>query len=333
MIKRIPALGGISIAIALGVCSAPQTAVAQQSTGSKAGWTHPMTPWGEPDLQGIWPLNHLISTPFQRPERFGERRFLTDEEFAAAQKSAEARNTRFESGAIPQADSGQATRLTSLMSDPPNGRFPALTAKGKELYDKMRGSYKPGQTVFDSPEDFDSWDRCITRGLPVSMLPRNYNNGIRIMQSPGYVVIVLEMAHEARIIPTNGRPALDPSIKQWLGESRGRWEGNTLVVETTNFNGKPAMTNAGVPGSPPLNPSTETMRFSERFTRTSDDTIEYKMTVVNPDVLSTGSWSAEFPWKLDNKYEMFEYACHEGNTAIRGYIETSRFERANKAPR
>jgi len=333
MIKRIPALGGISIAIALGVCSAPQTAVAQQSTGSKAGWTHPMTPWGEPDLQGIWPLNHLISTPFQRPERFGERRFLTDEEFAAAQKSAEARNTRFESGAIPQADSGQATRLTSLMSDPPNGRFPALTAKGKELYDKMRGSYKPGQTVFDSPEDFDSWDRCITRGLPVSMLPRNYNNGIRIMQSPGYVVIVLEMAHEARIIPTNGRPALDPSIKQWLGESRGRWEGNTLVVETTNFNGKPAMTNAGVPGSPPLNPSTETMRFSERFTRTSDDTIEYKMTVVDPDVLSTGSWSAEFPWKLDNKYEMFEYACHEGNTAIRGYIETSRFERANKAPR
>jgi len=333
MIKRIPALGGISIAIALGVCSAPQTAVAQQSTGSQAGWTHPMTPWGEPDLQGMWPLNHLISTPFQRPERFGERRFLTDEEFAAAQKNAEARNTRFESGAIPQADSGQATRLTSLMSDPPNGRFPALTAKGKELYDKMRGSYKPGQTVFDSPEDFDSWDRCITRGLPVSMLPRNYNNGIRIMQSPGYVVIVLEMAHEARIIPTNGRPALDPSIKQWLGESRGRWEGNTLVVETTNFNGKPAMTNAGVPGSPPLNPSTETMRFSERFTRTSDDTIEYKMTVVDPGVLSTGSWSAEFPWKLDNKYEMFEYACHEGNTAIRGYIETSRFERANKAPR
>ena len=333
MIKRIPALGGISIAIALGVCSAPHTAVAQQSTGSKAGWTQPMTPWGEPDLQGMWPLNHLISTPFQRPERFGERRFLTDEEFAAAQKSAEARNTRFESGAIPQADSGQATRLTSLMSDPPNGRFPALTAKGKELYDKMRGSYKPGQTVFDSPEDFDSWDRCITRGLPVSMLPRNYNNGIRIMQSPGYVVIVLEMAHEARMIPTDGRPALDPSIKQWLGESRGRWEDNTLVVETTNFNGKPAMTNAGVPGSPPLNPSTETMRFSERFTRTSDDTIEYKMTVVDPGVLSTGSWSAEFPWKLDNKYEMFEYACHEGNTAIRGYIETSRFERANKAPR
>ena len=165
------------------------------------------------------------------------------------------------------------------------------------------------------------------------MLPRNYNNGIRIMQSPGYVVILLEMAHEARIVPTDGRPVLDPSIKQYLGESRGRWEGNTLVVETTNFNGKTAMTNAGVPGSPPLNPSTENMRFIERFTRTDNDTIEYQMTVENPEVLTTGSWSAAFPMKLDNDYQMFEYACHEGNTAIRGYIETSRYERAHKAPK
>jgi hypothetical protein len=330
MVKRILTLGGISIGIGLMVCWMPGTAAAQQPARSKPGWTHPKTPWGEPDLQGIWPLNHLIGTPLQRPERFGERRFLTDEEFAAAQKNVDTRNKRFESGAIPQADSGEVTRLTSLIIDPPDGRFPALTAKGKELYDNMRGSYKPGQTVFDSPEDFDTWDRCITRGLPVSMLPRNYNNGIRIMQSPGYVVILLEMAHEARIIPTDRRPVLDPSIKQYWGESRGRWEGNTLVVETTNFNGKPAMTNAGVPGSPPLNPSTENMRFIERFTRTDNETIEYQMTVENPEVLTTGSWSAAFPMKLDNDYLMFEYACHEGNTAIRNYIETSRYERAHK---
>src|ERR1041385_3595498 len=272
MVKRILALGGISIGISLMVCSAPQMALAQRPSGSKSAWTPPKTPWGEPDLQGMWPLNHLISTPFQRPVKFGERRLMTDEEFAAAQKSTEARNSRFESGAIPQADSGQATRLTSLMSDPPNGRFPALTPKEKELYDKMHGSYKPGQTVFDSPEDFDSWDRCITRGMPVSMLPRNYNNGIRIMQSPGYVLLVLEMAREVRVIPTDGRPALDNSIKEWLGESRGHWEGNTLVVETTNFNGKTDMTNAGVPGSPPINPTTENMRIAERFTRTGNDT-------------------------------------------------------------
>ncbi|MBV9507840.1 MAG: hypothetical protein JO323_22855 [Acidobacteriia bacterium] len=136
------------------------------------------------------------------------------------------------------------------------------------------------------------------------------------------------MAHEVRIIPTNGHPPLDKSIKEWLGESRGHWEGNTLVVETTNFNGKTDMTNAGVPGSPPLNPTTTNMRITERFTRTDNETIEFQMRVEDPDIVVT-PWAVEFPLKLDNKYQMFEYACHEGNTAIRGYIETSRFERAH----
>ncbi len=322
----------IRVALCIGLlgCAMPGTAAAQQPAARPAAWTPPMTSWGEPDLRGTWPLNHLISTPFQRPERFGERRLLTDEEFAAAQKSADDRNTRFLSGAIPQADAGQATRLTSLLVDPPNGRFPALTPRGQELYEQMRGSYKPGQTVFDSPDDFDTWDRCITRGLPVSMLPRNYNNGIRIMQFPGYVVILLEMAHEARVIPTTRRPALGGAIRQYLGESRGRWEGSTLVVETTNFNGKPAMTNLGVPGSPALTPATANLRFTERFTRTAGDTIDYQMTVEDPEVLTTGTWSAAFPLQLDNDYQMYEYACHEGNSAIRNYIETSRFERARK---
>jgi hypothetical protein len=166
------------------------------------------------------------------------------------------------------------------------------------------------------------------------MLPRNYNNGIRIMQFPGYVVILLEMAHEARIIPTTARAAqsrspLASSIAQYLGESRGRWEGNTLVVDTTNFNGKTAMTNAGVPGSPPLTPSSPSMYIVERFTRTAADTIDFQITVTDPEIL-TRSWTAAFPLKLDNDYQMFEYACHEGNTAIRNYIETSRFERAKQ---
>jgi hypothetical protein len=330
MIKRILALGGISI----GLMVCPAAAQQQPQTGANKKWTPPKTPWGEPDLQGIWPLNHLIATPFQRPEKYGDRRLMTDEEYAAAQKSAQARNQRFESGAIPQADSGTAVlRLTSLLSDPPNGRFPALTPKGKELYEKMHGSYKPGQTVFDSPDDFDSWDRCITRGMPVSMEPRNYNNGIRIMQSPGYVLIVLEMAHEVRIIPTDGRPALDKSIKEWLGESRGHWEGNTLVVETTNFNGKSDLTNSGVPGSPPLTPASESERVTERFTRTDNDTIEFQMRVEDPDVI-VSPFTVEYPMKLDNKYQIYEYACHEGNEAIRGYIVNSRFERTHpKTPK
>lgn len=324
MIKRILALSGLTMAVML------SPAPAQQSPAkANKNWTPPKTPWGEPDLEGIWPLNHLIATPFQRPVKYGDRRLMTDEEFAAAQKGAQARNQRFESGAIPQADSGtQVLRQTSLMSEPADGRFPALTPKGQEMYQKMHGSYKPGQTVFDSPADFDSWDRCITRGMPVSMEPRNYNNGVRIMQTPGYVLIVLEMAHEVRIIPTDGRPALDPAIKEWMGESRGHWEGNTLVVVTTNFNGKTDMTNAGVPGSPPLNPASENMRITERFTRTDADTIEFKMRIEDPDVV-VSPWAVEYPLKLDNKYQMYEYACHEGNMAIRGYIENSRFERAH----
>jgi hypothetical protein len=165
------------------------------------------------------------------------------------------------------------------------------------------------------------------------MEPRNYNNGIRIMQSPGYVIILLEMAHEARVIPTNGMPALDSNIKEWMGESRGHWEGNTLVVETTNYNGLVGETSAGVPGSPgPLQPETDKMKTTEWFTRTAPDTIEFKMKIEDPAVLAPGSYTIAYPMYLDNKYEMFEYACHEGNTAIRNYIETSRYERAHPKP-
>jgi len=138
------------------------------------------------------------------------------------------------------------------------------------------------------------------------------------------------MAHEARVIPTNGMPQLDPSIKEWMGESRGHWEGNTLVVVTTNYNGLVGATSAGVPQSPgPLQPETTNMKTTEWFTRVADDTIEYKMKVEDPEVLATGSYTIGYPMFLDNKYLMFEYSCHEGNIPVRDYIETSRFERAH----
>ena len=220
----------------------------------------------------MWPLNHLIAVGLQRPARYGAKAELTDAEVATAQKALDDRNSRFEGAAIPVADtSKKVMKQTSLIVDPPNGQFPALTDLGKKMQAEMRSSYKPGQTVFDAIEDFASWDRCITRGMPVSMEPRNYNNGIKIVQSPGYVVIYVEMAHEARIIPTSGKlPALDSNIKTWLGEPRGHWEGNTLVVETTNFNGLVGLTSAGVPGSPgPLQPETTNQKITERFTRVS----------------------------------------------------------------
>jgi hypothetical protein len=341
MIRRILALGGMSIAITLAQTPSPAkakpaaakakpaAAKAKSAASSSATYTPPKTPWGEPDLQGIWPLNHLIAVPLERPARYGNKATLTDAEIATAQKALEARNSRFEGAAIPVADtSNKVMRQTSLIVDPPNGRFPELTEYGKKLQAEMKSSYRPGQTVFDSVADFSAWDRCITRGMPVSMEPRNYNNGIRIMQSPGYVIILLEMAHEARIIPTNGMPPLDSQVKEWLGESRGHWEGNTLVVETTNFNGLVGHTSAGVPGSPrPMEPETPNMKIVERFTRTAANTIDFKMTITDPTVLATGSYTVAYPMYLDNTYEMYEYACHEGNTAVRNYIQTSRFER------
>ena len=309
-----------------------------------------MTPWGDPDLQGMWPIINLVSTPFQRPlkcdeagkncvEMFGERRFLTDEEYAATQQRLDARDKRYQDeiannkmnmGHWAEAShNNDAARLTSLLVEPKNGRFPALTERGKELAAKMKSSWTG--KVFEKPTDFDTWDRCITRGLPPSMFPFNYNNGIEIHQAPGYVVIRLEMVHEARIVPVDGGPALDPAIKQWMGESRGHWEGNTLVVETTNFNGLTGMTNIGIPGSPPGNtPTTVDMKITERFERVNADTIEYSMTVEDPKVL-TQPWTAAYPMKLDPKYQFFEYACHEDNTAVRNFIVTSRYERAQAA--
>jgi len=160
------------------------------------------------------------------------------------------------------------------------------------------------------------------------MLPFNYNNGVRILQSPGYVIIDLEMIHESRIVPIDRDP-LDPAIRQWMGEPRGHWEGSTLVVETTNYNGEVGMTNAGIPGSPTGDtPSTTAMRTVERFTRVGPDQIDYEMTIEDPEVL-TDKWTISYPMYLDTEYQFFEYACHEDNTAIRNFIETSRYERAN----
>ena len=330
MIRRILVLGALTMTVVL--AQSQGQSEYKYNADADPNYKAPKTSWGEPDLRGMWPLNHLIAVGLQRNERYGNRLYLTDEELDQAQNRLDQRNSRFEGAEIPVADtSSRVMRQTSLIVSPANGQFPELTPYGKDMSAKMRSSYKPGQVVFDKVEDFSAWDRCITRGMPASMEPRNYNNGLRIFQSPGYVAIVLEMAHETRIIPTDGRAQLDDGIKQWLGESRGHWEGNTLVVETTNYNGKVGKTSAGVPGSPrPLQPSTPNMRTVERFTRVADDQINYEITIEDPEVL-TEPFTVAYPMYLDNDYQMYEYACHEGNTAVRNYIEASRFERKEAA--
>jgi hypothetical protein len=223
-------------------------------------------------------------------------------------------------------------RQTSMIVEPANGKLPELTPEGKRRSALMKSSWSLGPTevqTWDSPEDFDSWDRCITRGMPTSMMPYRYNNGIQIFQAPGMIVLSLEMIHEDRIIYTDGRAPLEPVHKHYMGEPRGRWEGNTLVVTTTNYREGPSGTNIGVFGSPSGNrfPVSDQMKTTERFTRLNDSTILYEMKVEDP-VIMAQPYTVRYPLRLDNTYEWWEYNCHEGNRTIRDYINASRAERA-----
>jgi hypothetical protein len=325
-----------------------------------SGWVHPKTAWGAPDLQGTWPIPGGIN--LERCVGGGRGRaggpppppcdpnkaFRTEAEYqellAAATRRATAGDAHAQ--ALAKGDFGQALqsgvtdpttvhRQTSTIMDPPNGRLPELTPEGKRRSALMRSSWAlPGEKqTWDHWEDFDSWDRCITRGMPTSMMAYRYNNGIKIFQAPGMVVLSLEMIHEDRIIYTDGRPALSSEHEQYMGEPRGRWEGNTLVVTTTNYKPGPSGTNLGVYGSPPGNrfPVSDQMKTTERFTRVNDDYLIYEMTVEDP-VVMTRPYTVRFPIKQDPTYEWWEYACHEGNRTIRDYINASRVERGLQAP-
>jgi hypothetical protein len=327
-------------------------------TGTPAGWKQPKTPWGDPDLQGIWPLNFVGVTPLQRcyarqrfpgadPEKVPacdpHKEFLTEEEFKAVQANASKVPDRYAS-AVKEGEAGRAwvtgivdpttpQRQTSLIFDPPDGKLPEMTPEGKRLASLMKSTWGlPGEKlVFDSHLDFDLWDRCITRGMPVSMFPFRYNNGVQIVQSPGFVTIYLEMIHDARIVSLNDNTPVSPEIKQWMGISRGHWDGNTLVVETTNFRAGASETNTAVIASPPGNrfPTSEQMKITEKFTRIADQYLIYEIKTEDPVVL-TRSWTARFPLKLEPDYKLLEYTCHEDNRVVPDWISTSRAERSGK---
>jgi hypothetical protein len=297
------------------------------------GYAAPRTAWGDPDLEGMWPVDKLNGTPVQRPESFGERRLLTEAEFAERVERLQGLNARYDQeiaankmGIGHWAEMGEPNRLTSLIVEPANGRLPSLTEEGERRSAAMTSSWS--DIAFDEVSDFNALDRCITRGMPASMFPFMYNSGIEIMQAPGYVVIRLELVHETRVVPVDGRAPLAPAIVQWLGESRGRFEGDTLVIETTNFNGESPMLIVG-PGGKPI-PTSREMRIVERLTRVADDIIDYEIAVEDPVVLAE-PWKAAFPLQRDRDYRMFEYACHEDNSAVRNFIEASRFERRQRA--
>ncbi len=278
----------------------------------------PKTPWGDPDLQGNWTNRTL--TPLQRPTSLGTREVLTAEEVAASEAEARGRydrppspgNTGTYSQFWWELGATVAGNRTSLIVDPPDGRVPALTpAAQAAILDSRRG-----RGSADSWEDRTLFERCITRGLPGAMIPGFYNHNYEIVQAPGVVAILVEMIHDVRIIPVDGRPHADPGIRQWMGDSRGRWEGATLVVETTNFSPKSR--------SHGFFESAGTQRLIERFTRIDADTIDYRFTVEDPATY-VSPWTAAIPMMRTDE-PVYEFACHEGNEAIAGILAGHRAE-------
>jgi hypothetical protein len=323
-----------------------QTRPAQPASADGAGtYTPPRTPWGDPDLEGIWPGD--ISVPMQRPVELGERTTLTDEEFAKREAQAQAQAAADaqlfatggrggRGGGIGPPDHwlerGKPVRQTSLIIDPPNGRLPALTPEAEKRRKEARGGR--GLTgewrgEADTYEDLNIYYRCITRGLLGSIIPVIYGNGNQIVQAPGYVVIRHEMIHESRVIPLDGRPHAGPDIQLYMGDSRGRWEGNTLVVETSNFTDKVAIgsNGAGYPGDPG-HPS-RALRVTERFIRTGENALVYEATIDDPRTW-TRAWTMRIPLARSSEYQLHEYACHEGNLAMRNILSGARAQEAGK---
>jgi hypothetical protein len=299
----------------------------EQVAPATPGYVVPRTTWGDPDLTGIWPSIDMVRVPVQRAPQYGTRLFMTAAEHAAQEQREQemiVRMAREGAGGATGAPGhwvewGTSQRQSSLIVDPPDGRMPALTPEGQaRAASAPRGTM--GRAPLNGPEDFTMWERCISRGALGSTLPVLYNSGIDITQGPGVVALRYEMVHDSRIIPLDGRPHLSSSIRLHMGDARGRWEGNTLVVETTNFTDRigVGLSGGGVPNS-------LTMRLVERFTRVSDDTIRYEATVHDPETW-TKPWTVAFPLTRMPDYGMYEYACHEGNYGLRYALSGSRKE-------
>lgn len=312
------------LAVALAAC-----ALAQGQAQASKNWAAPKAADGHPDLSGYW--TNVTITPLERPAQFAGKAFLTPAEAAAYEKETVERNNVDRRGAAgTEADVAGAynnfwydrgtkvipTLRTSLIVDPPDGRVPALTAEAQQRQTDKRAASRAH--AYDGPENRALSERCLiwaTAGPP--MLPSFYNNNYQIVQEPGTVMVLVEMVHDARIIPTDSptdhSPHLPASVKLWMGDPRGRWEGNTLVVESTNFSEK-----ADFHGSD------TNLRLIEKFTRTGPDSLLYEFTVDDPTAF-TKAWSGQVPMRR-TEGPILEYACHEGNYAMTGMLAGARAE-------
>jgi hypothetical protein len=340
---HVHALFGVATAIVLSVAGASldaQAPPAADHSGAVKNYSPPRTPWGDPDLQGIWPGIKLVGVPMQRDASFGTRNWLTDEEFKRRQAAAERQAAQAleeidvftvdvsNAGAVGSPTSppphwlerGTPQRIASLIVDPPDGRQPPQSPEAQQRQQAAAAARKQGapRGPADSYTDRSLYDRCITRGIAGSFLPVIYNNGNEIVQGPGWVALRNEMIHETRIVPLDDRATLSSTITSYMGNSRGRWEGNTLVVETTNFNDR-------APGVGANGGGRVTPRFKvvERITRVAPGLLIWDMTFDDPTTW-TRPWTIRLPLELDNSYIMAEYACHEGNYAMFNILSGAR---------
>ncbi len=323
-----------TIVTVLSLISSPSAVYAQAQPTENP--TALRTPWGDPDLQGLW--NNATITPLQRPEALADQAFLSAEEIAAIERQVADRNeqlnapSQVRTEALPAGgnvgaynnfwmDRGTTvvgTRRTSLIVDPPNGRLPELTAAAEHALNSPAGrrlqDVRRGDLPADSWEQLDLGDRCLWyRGIP--SFPTGYNNNYHIVQTPQFVAILQEHIHDVRFIPLDRRPHLTPSIRQFAGDSRGHWEGDTLVVETTNFNHHAFI--RGFNGT-----LSEDLHVVERFSRRGPDTLDYEFKVADPKTW-TRPWEGSLPMAR-TEGQMYEYACHEGNYGLTGILAGSR---------
>jgi hypothetical protein len=337
--RFLASLGVTALMIALTiVLLAPVSAAGQaQRAAAAAGktaaaakaWTVPKTPDGQPDLQGYWTNNSY--TPLERPNGVTKEFYTKEEAAEAAKRSAEREGEQTVPGTTADVhydftqfglDRSQ-TRLTdnlrtSIIVEPANGKLPPVTAEGQKRAAERAAERKKQGAQYDKVQNIVLGSRCVFSNPGPPMLPPGYNPAYQIVQSPGYVTILVEMLHEVRVIPLDGRPHAPSTVRSWLGDSRGRWEGDTLVVETTNFNDQVAFRGAS-----------ENMTIIERFTRVSDDQIRYEFTVHDPSTWEL-PWRGEMPFVKING-PIFEHACHEGNYGIANTLAAVRLEEKKAA--
>lgn len=324
-------LHGYCVYFIIAMFGAIGTVWSQAPPSFDANYEPPRTPSGQPDLQGVW--SNAILTPFERPEEFGDQAFLTEEQANAYQEQRRQQTFRGDRTVDVETDVSHAyndfwwdwgtelarTHRTSLIIDPPDGRLPALTPQAQRRREARIA--RRAEHPADGPEDRLLRERCIIwdgnndSGGGPPMMPSAYNNNFQIVQTEDYVLLLKEMVHETRVVPLDGRPHLHDSVRQWLGSSRGRWEGDTLVIETKNFTDKTYYQGAS-----------EHMQLTERFTRVADDVLLYEFTVNDPQAFMR-PWTAQIPTvKLDGM--IYEFACHETNRGMVGLLSGARAEEA-----